>query len=307
MWSAGCGGRPACGRSPRSRTIRPKPPLSRSKSVARRTCSRRCSDCRFELILRVGLSRKSPSVRQAQGKLLAQKTREKWGNPACSIFDDVFTVAELVLSVVEECLCGESVSAAHPQQAVQFHAGCGGGVGVERVTGIDQSAEFSTAGGGGQSGQQQGGASGGGGAADFGQASAGQAAGQGVEGGDAAGNHFGRWTDIELRRWSYVRQAGVGRCARSGPGGLVAVDDPRPAQPRRDTSGTALASKTKGRPRAAEVETTAEDIRFLGRFQGTPGLVLRLGRGGVFAFYSPIKILLRRGGFVKPEAEKARS
>jgi len=29
----------------------------------------------------------------------------------------------------------------------------------------------------------------------------------------------------------------------------------------RDTSGTALASKTKGRPRAAEVETTAEDIR----------------------------------------------
>jgi hypothetical protein len=31
------------------------------------------------------------------------------------------------------------------------------------------------------------------------------------------------------------------------------------------------------------VETTAEDIRFLGRFQGTPGW----SRGGIFAFYSP--------------------
>src|SRR5579862_1714270 len=38
------------------------------------------------------------------------------------------------------------------------------------------------------------------------------------------------------------------------------------------TSPSASSSKTKGRPRAAEVETTAEDIRFLGRFQGTPGL-----------------------------------
>src|SRR6201997_4415082 len=45
----------------------------------------------------------------------------------------------------------------------------------------------------------------------------------------------------------------------------------------RTCSGQALASasssKTKGRPRAAEVETTAEDIRFLGKFQGTPGLL----------------------------------
>src|SRR6202140_4370397 len=68
----------------------------------------------------------------------------------------------------------------------------------------------------------------------------------------------------------------------------------------RDTSGTASVSKTKGRPRAAEVETTAEDIRFLGRFQGTPGW----SRGGSFAFYSPMKILLRGGRFVKREAEK---
>ena len=32
-----------CGRSPRSRAISPKPPLSSSRSVARRSCSRRCS------------------------------------------------------------------------------------------------------------------------------------------------------------------------------------------------------------------------------------------------------------------------
>jgi hypothetical protein len=67
-----------------------------------------------------------------------------------------------------------------------------------------------------------------------------------------------------------------------------------------------LASKTKGRPRAAEVETTAEDIRFLGRFQGTPGLgYTDWSRGGVFAFYSPLEILLRRGGFVKPGGKKS--
>jgi hypothetical protein len=47
------------------------------------------------------------------------------------------------------------------------------------------------------------------------------------------------------------------------------------------------------------VETTAEDIRFLGRFQGTPGLEFDWSRGGVFAFYSPMEILLRREGFVK--------
>src|ERR1700757_3415952 len=45
----------------------------------------------------------------------------------------------------------------------------------------------------------------------------------------------------------------------------------------RTCSGRALASasssKRKGRPRAAEVETTAEDIKFLGRFQGAPGLI----------------------------------
>src|SRR5579864_3061294 len=52
---------------------------------------------------------------------------------------------------------------------------------------------------------------------------------------------------------------------RTGCGGRGSVG--------RDTHGTASSSKTKGRPRAAEVETTAEDIRFLGKFQGTPGLL----------------------------------
>jgi len=47
-------------------------------------------------------------------------------------------------------------------------------------------------------------------------------------------------------------------------------------------------SNTKGRPWAAEVETTAEDIKFLGKFQGAPGWE---GRGGVFAFCSPFKIV----------------
>jgi hypothetical protein len=59
------------------------------------------------------------------------------------------------------------------------------------------------------------------------------------------------------------------RC--SGRGG-------RPAEKRpgsKDTSGSGSSSKIKGRPRAAEVESTAEDIKFLGKFQGTPGLSRR--------------------------------
>jgi hypothetical protein len=53
------------------------------------------------------------------------------------------------------------------------------------------------------------------------------------------------------------------------------------------------------------VETTAEDIRFLGRFQGTPGLEFDWSRGGVFAFYSPLRILPPEDGFVKVESEKS--
>src|SRR5271168_4602179 len=63
------------------------------------------------------------------------------------------------------------------------------------------------------------------------------------------------------------------------------------------TSASSSSSNTKGRPRAAGVETTAEDIRFLGRFQGAPGLGFDWSRGGVFAFYSPLRILHLRDGF----------
>src|ERR1700690_2205654 len=51
------------------------------------------------------------------------------------------------------------------------------------------------------------------------------------------------------------------------------------------TSGSASSSKTKGRPRAAGVETTAEDIRFLGRFQGTPGLEFLAGAAEAFSLF----------------------
>jgi hypothetical protein len=62
------------------------------------------------------------------------------------------------------------------------------------------------------------------------------------------------------------------------------------------TSASFSATKTKGRPWAAEVETTAEDIDSSGRFQGTPGFG---SPGGVFAFYSPMKILRLSSGIVK--------
>src|SRR5579862_1829702 len=68
------------------------------------------------------------------------------------------------------------------------------------------------------------------------------------------------------------------------------------------TLASASSSKRKGRPRAAEVETTAEDIKFLGRFQGAPGLISGLSRGGepaIFAFCSPSKILAYRREIVK--------
>jgi hypothetical protein len=96
------------------------------------------------------------------------------------------------------------VSAADPEQAVEFHSGGGGGVRVEGIAGIDYYAEFSAAGSGGERGEEQAGAAGGGGAADFGEASAGQAAGQGVNGGDAAGSHFRGGTVFELRGWGYA-------------------------------------------------------------------------------------------------------
>ena len=64
---------------------------------------------------------------------------------------------------------------------------------------------------------------------------------------------------------------------------------------RSHASGTA-SSKTKGRPRAAVVENTAEDIKFLGKISGNAGLK---GLGGVFSFYSPLRILQLPGGNVK--------
>src|ERR1700686_1844236 len=103
------------------------------------------------------------------------------------------------------------VAATHPQQTVEVYAGGCRGMGIERVAGIDHHAKFSAAGGGGQSRQEQRGASRGSGAADFGQASAGQPTGQGVDDGDAARNHFRGWTNIEARSRSYMGQPGVGR------------------------------------------------------------------------------------------------
>jgi hypothetical protein len=62
------------------------------------------------------------------------------------------------------------------------------------------------------------------------------------------------------------------------------------------TSAISSTSKTKGRPWAAEVENTAEDINSSESFQGTPGLE---SPGGIFAFYSPLEILLHGGKNVK--------
>jgi len=42
-------------------------------------------------------------------------------------------------------------------------------------------------------------------------------------------------------------------------------------------------AKRKEEPKAAGVETTAEDIKFLGRFQGTPGLKFGLEPRSAFA------------------------
>jgi hypothetical protein len=64
------------------------------------------------------------------------------------------------------------------------------------------------------------------------------------------------------------------------------------------TGAPSFSSKIKGRPWAAEVETTAEDIKFLGKFQGTPAFG---SRQAVFAFYSPNRILRLRLKLVKPD------
>jgi hypothetical protein len=62
-------------------------------------------------------------------------------------------------------------------------------------------------------------------------------------------------------------------------------------------------SNTKGRPWAAEVENTAEDIKFLGKISGNAG-VGKLRQA--FAFYSPIKSLRPVRNIVKPYSEMRR-
>jgi hypothetical protein len=56
-------------------------------------------------------------------------------------------------------------------------------------------------------------------------------------------------------------------------------------------------SKAKGRPWAAEVETTAEDIDSSGNFREHRWLE---ATGGSFAFYSPFKIVRPAAEIVKP-------
>src|SRR6202035_3175143 len=102
------------------------------------------------------------------------------------------------------------IAASHPQQTIEVDSSGLCRVRVQHVAGIYHSAEFSSASGGGEGGQKQGGAPRGSGAADFGQASAGHAASQGVDGGDAAGDHLRRWTNIKPGSRGDVRQPGVG-------------------------------------------------------------------------------------------------
>src|SRR5580698_5983276 len=62
------------------------------------------------------------------------------------------------------------------------------------------------------------------------------------------------------------------------------------------TSPPSSLIKTKRRPWAAEVETTAEDIDSSGKFQGSSGVE---SPAGCFAFYSPLKILRPAAQIVK--------
>jgi hypothetical protein len=78
---------------------------------------------------------------------------------------------------------------------VKLYPGCGYRLGIEGIAGIDHDAEFSATGGSGHSSQEHGSAAGGGRTTDFGETSAGQAAGQGIQGGNAAGSHFRRGPD----------------------------------------------------------------------------------------------------------------
>ena len=83
-----------------------------------------------------------------------------------------------------------AVPAAHPEQALQLHAGIGGGVRGEGILGIHQRAGFLTRGGGGKNPEQQAGAAGGCGPDDFGEASAGQSAGGRIDFRNACGGAF---------------------------------------------------------------------------------------------------------------------
>ena len=91
------------------------------------------------------------------------------------------------------------VAAAHPKQALQAHAGGGGGSGIEGVFGIHQRADFLPRRGLRQDGKQQAGAAGGSRAEDFGEAAARQSAGGGIDLGNAGGDAFGRGRACQSR------------------------------------------------------------------------------------------------------------
>ena len=95
-------------------------------------------------------------------------------------------------------------SAANPEQSLQIDAGGSGGMGIECVARINQRANFLALGGRGQGGEHQAGASGRFRAANLGEASAGKAAGQGIDLRDPARRGVGRRADLQTGCWGYA-------------------------------------------------------------------------------------------------------
>jgi hypothetical protein len=75
------------------------------------------------------------------------------------------------------------------------------------------------------------------------------------------------------------------RKSKPPPGPAKERQDKDGAPPVRGTSGADSSSKIKRRRWAAEVETTAEDIKFLEKFQGAPGLGFLAGAPEADQFY----------------------
>jgi hypothetical protein len=202
MRRATCGGR-----SPRSRAINPKPPLSSSRSVARRSCSRLFSGEFSPQRTHSSRSNSIPASAADRGSSASLASTSTQHSPR-----RVAAASAASSKVVRPDEAGPQISVRHPRGKPPVRASIAA-MPLETISAAGRTANCE------------------------------------------AGVTPASLASVEVEK---------ARC-----GGRPSVQGPAPEGCGQTSAPSSI--KTKGRPWAAEVETTAEDIDSSGRFQGTPG------------------------------------